>query len=99
VEADRRAVNARTTDDRWGPYPLVLAGAVLSVACAVLVHVYWGGFALGAVLTLGALARLIGAGGRLAVRQRATDVVTLGLLGVALMAGALILEFKDHVPL
>ncbi|WP_449061880.1 DUF3017 domain-containing protein [Planomonospora algeriensis] len=92
-------MNARTTEDRWGPYPLVLAGAVVAVACAVLVHVYWGGFALGAVITLGALARMAGAGGRLAVRKKATDVVTLGLLGVALMAGALILEFKDYVPL
>ncbi|MBG0813495.1 DUF3017 domain-containing protein [Planomonospora sp. ID82291] len=91
-------MSARTTEDRWGPYPLVLAGAVLAVAYAVLVDVYWGGFTLGAVLTLGALARLIGAGGRLAVRKKATDVVTLGILGVALMGGALILIFKDRLP-
>ncbi|MBB2909573.1 hypothetical protein FHS43_000819 [Streptosporangium becharense] len=84
-------------DGRWGPYPLVLAGAVLAVAYAVLLDPYWGAFALGAVLTLGALARLTG-GGRLAVRRTATDTITLAVLGIALMAAAIVLEYPDLMP-
>ncbi|GIH74317.1 DUF3017 domain-containing protein [Planobispora longispora] len=90
------------TDNRWGPYPLVLAGAVLAVAYAALApepNLYWGGFGLGALIALGALIRLIGGGGRLAVRKKATDVVTLGLFGVALMAASVLLILKDEIPL
>ncbi|GGK56142.1 hypothetical protein Ppa06_10860 [Planomonospora parontospora subsp. parontospora] len=90
-------MNARTTDDRWGPYPLVLAGAVVAVAAAVLVDVEWGGFTLGAVIMLGAATRLAG-GGRLAVRKKTTDAVTLAVLGAALMAGSLLLEYPWLMP-
>ncbi|GIH89560.1 DUF3017 domain-containing protein [Planobispora siamensis] len=86
-----------TTEERWGPYPLILVGAVLAVAYAALVAPYWGAFALGAVIALGAVVRLAG-GGRLAVRKKATDVVTLGGLGLALMAGALVLQYSDLMP-
>ncbi|GII03466.1 DUF3017 domain-containing protein [Planobispora takensis] len=86
-----------TIEERWGPYPLILVGAVLAVAYAALVDPYWGGFALGAVIALGAVVRLAG-GGRLAVRKKATDVVTLGVLGLALMAGALVLEYSELMP-
>ncbi|WP_344975848.1 DUF3017 domain-containing protein [Streptosporangium fragile] len=88
---------ARPADDRWGPYPLVVAGALLAMVYAVLVDPYWGGFALGAVLTLGALARLAG-GGRLAVRRTATDTITLAVLGIALMAAAIVLAYPDLMP-
>ncbi|GAA3136096.1 hypothetical protein GCM10010466_28600 [Planomonospora alba] len=90
-------MNAHTTEERWGPYPLVLAGAVLAVASAVMVDVEWGGFSLGAVIMLGAVVRLAG-GGRLAVRKKTTDVVTLALLGAALMAGSLLLEYPWLMP-
>lgn len=83
--------------ERWGPYPLVLAGAVLAVVFAVVADPEWGGFALGAVMTLGALLRL-GGGGRLAVRRPATDAVTLAIFGLALMAGSLLLQYPWLMP-
>jgi hypothetical protein len=95
-------VNARVAEanrERWGAYPLVVGGALVALILAVLLGLpYWGGIAMGAVMTLGALARLAG-GGRLAVRRKATDVVTLGGLGVVLMMAGIILEFKDLVPM
>ncbi|MFI6453941.1 DUF3017 domain-containing protein [Streptosporangium amethystogenes] len=92
-----RAVNA--SEERWGPYPLVVAGAAAAMVFAVLLDMpEWGGFALGAVMTLGALARLAG-GGRLAVRRKTTDALTLAVLGIALMAGGLILEFPALMPM
>ncbi|MEU4829748.1 hypothetical protein [Streptosporangium sp. NPDC023615] len=95
-------MNARAADakgERWGAYPLVLGGALVALLGAVLLDLpYWGGIAMGAVMVLGALARLAG-GGRLAVRRRATDALTLGGLGVVLMVSGAILEFKDHIPM
>lgn len=95
-------MNARAADpsqERWGPYPLVVGGAIAALVFAVLLDMpEWGGFALGAVMVLGALARMLG-GGRLAVRQKATDVLTLAVLGIALMAGGLILEFPALMPM
>lgn|GEM_PF-4459664 len=91
--------NASTNEERWGAYPLVVAGAVAAMLFAVLLDMpEWGGFALGAVMTLGALARLAG-GGRLAVRRKATDVLTLAGLGIALMVGGLILEYPALMPM
>ncbi|WP_165781328.1 DUF3017 domain-containing protein [Streptosporangium minutum] len=87
-----------TTEDRWGPYPLVLVGAVLAVTFAVLFDVEWGGFSLGVVMTLGAMFRLTG-GGLLAIRTRTTDTVTLAAFGVALMAGSLVLQYPSLMPL
>ncbi|MEU4404439.1 DUF3017 domain-containing protein [Streptosporangium sp. NPDC023963] len=90
---------AEVNRERWGAYPLVVGGALVALVLAVLLGMpYWGGIAMGAVMTLGALARLFG-GGRLAVRRKATDVVTLGGLGVVLMVAGIILEFKDHIPM
>ncbi|MEU8384156.1 hypothetical protein [Streptosporangium sp. NPDC048865] len=95
-------MNARAAEanrERWGAYPLVVGGALVALTLAVLLGLpYWGGIAMGAVMTLGALARLAG-GGRLAVRRKATDVVTLGGLGLVLTTAGLILEFKDLVPM
>lgn len=83
--------------DRWGPYPLVMAGAVLAVTFAVLVDPEWGGFSLGVVMAVGAVLRLTG-GGRLAVRRRTTDAVTLALFGGALMVGSLLLQYPWLMP-
>ncbi|MFF4411472.1 DUF3017 domain-containing protein [Streptosporangium sp. NPDC001559] len=83
--------------ERWGPYPLVLAGAILAVVFAVLADPEWGGFALGAVMALGALLRL-GGGGRLAVRRKGTDAVTLAIFGIALMVGSLLLQYPWLMP-
>ncbi|MER5650043.1 DUF3017 domain-containing protein [Streptosporangium sp. NPDC002524] len=95
-------MNARAVEanrERWGAYPLVVGGAFVALVLAVMLGMpYWGGIAMGAVMTLGALARLFG-GGRLAVRRKATDVVTLGGLGVMLAVAGIILEFKDHIPM
>ncbi|MFI6506700.1 hypothetical protein ACIBCT_03775 [Streptosporangium sp. NPDC050855] len=90
---------AEVNEERWGAYPLVLGGALAALVLALVLGLpYWGGIAMGAVMTLGALARLAG-GGRLAVRRKATDVVTLGGLGVVLMVAGIILEFKDLMPM
>lgn len=89
---------SRAAEVRWGPYPLVVVGAVLAVVFAVVAdEPEWGGFSLGAVITLGALARLTG-GGRLAVRRRLTDFATLALLGIALMVGAILLQYPWLMP-
>lgn len=90
-----RAVSA--AGERWGPYPLILAGAVLAVASAVLFDPEWGGFSLGAVMVLGAVLRPSG-GGRLAVRRGTTDTLTLALFGAALMAGSLLLQYPWLMP-
>jgi hypothetical protein len=74
-----------------------VVGAVLAVVFAVRVDTEWGGFFLGAVITLGAFARLAG-GGRLAVRRKPTDVATLALLGIALMVGAILLQYPWLMP-
>ncbi|MFF3440335.1 DUF3017 domain-containing protein [Streptosporangium sp. NPDC002721] len=95
-------MNARAAEanrERWGAYPLVMGGALAALTLSVLLGLpYWGGIAMGAVMMLGALVRLA-SGGRLAVRRKATDVVTLGGLGLALAAAGFILEFKDLVPM
>ncbi len=75
----------------WGPYPLILAGAAVGVGLIFLVDVRWGGFALGAVLMIGAALRFAGYGGPLAVRSRSVDVTTLGLSGFVLVLSSLLL--------
>ncbi|MFJ2031463.1 DUF3017 domain-containing protein [Streptosporangium sp. NPDC087985] len=87
-----------TTQERWGPYPVVLVGAVLAVTFGVLLDPEWGGFTLGVVMTLGAMFRLAG-GGLLTVRTRTTDTATLAAFGVALAAGSLVLEYPELMPL
>ncbi|MDP9846637.1 DUF3017 domain-containing protein [Streptosporangium lutulentum] len=73
-------------------------GAILALVFVVVAdEPEWGGFALGAVVLLGALARLTG-GGRLAVRRKPTDVATLALLGIALMVGGILLQYPWLMP-
>ncbi|MBE1565554.1 DUF3017 domain-containing protein [Nonomuraea africana] len=81
--------------ERWGPYPLVLAGAALGVLAIFLVDTEWGGFALGAVFLVAAAVRFAGYGGALAVRAKNIDVPTLAVLGAALVVTALFLEYPD----
>jgi hypothetical protein len=75
----------------WGPYPLILAGAAVGVGLIFLIDVRWGGFAVGAVLMIGAALRFAGYGGPLAVRSRRADVTTLGLSGFVLVLSSLLL--------
>jgi hypothetical protein len=77
--------------ESWGPYPLILASAAVGVGLIFLIDVRWGGFAVGAVLMLGAALRFAGYGGPLAVRSRITDVITLGLSGFVLVLSSLLL--------
>ncbi|MEV0350400.1 DUF3017 domain-containing protein [Nonomuraea sp. NPDC050680] len=76
--------------ESWGPYPLVLAGAVVGVALIFLVDPRWGGFVLGAAVMVAAALRFAGYGG-LAVRSKRTDVITLGVFGFVLVLTSLIL--------
>ncbi|WP_336207568.1 DUF3017 domain-containing protein [Nonomuraea sp. LPB2021202275-12-8] len=75
----------------WGPYPLILAGAAVGVGLIFLVDPRWGGFALGAVLMVGAALRFAGYEGPLAVRSKNADVATLGLAGFVLVLSSLLL--------
>jgi len=77
--------------ESWGPYPLIVAGAVVGVSLIFLVDPRWGGFALGAVMMIAAALRFAGYGGPLAVRSRMTDVTTLGLFGFILVLASLLL--------
>ncbi|MFI7441137.1 DUF3017 domain-containing protein [Nonomuraea indica] len=75
----------------WGPYPLILAGAVVAVATALLADLRWGGFALGGTIMVAAALRFAGYGGALAVRSRKTDVITLGVFGFVLVLTSMLL--------
>ncbi|WP_113703179.1 DUF3017 domain-containing protein [Nonomuraea lactucae] len=77
--------------ESWGPYPLILAGAVVAVAVTMLVNLRWGGFALGGVVMVGAALRFAGYGGQLAVRSKRTDVITLAGFGFVLVLTSLLL--------
>ncbi|NUR89433.1 MAG: DUF3017 domain-containing protein [Nonomuraea sp.] len=76
--------------ESWGPYPLILAGAVVAVAL-MFVNPNWGGFALGAVLMIAAALRFAGYGGLLAIRSQRIDTIVYGLGGFAVVLISLIL--------
>ncbi|WP_084961620.1 DUF3017 domain-containing protein [Thermoactinospora rubra] len=84
-----------TNDERWGPYPLILAGAALAMLSIFWVDVEWGAFALGSVLLVAAALRFAGYGGLLAPRKPRTDIATLGGFGLGLVAVALFLEYPE----
>jgi hypothetical protein len=86
-----------TSDETWGPYPLILAGAALAVLAIFLFDAEWGAFALGSVMLVGSALRFAGYGGQLAVRSRRTDMIVLALMGLGLVASALFLEFGDYL--
>lgn len=76
-----------------GPYLLVLAGAAAGVGVLLARPPLWlGASALGAVLLLAAVARLlVSRPGDLAVRTKALDVLTLGGLGCALVLNGVLM--------
>ena len=80
-----------TERERWGPFPLILAGAVVAVLVILFVDPRWGGFALGAVLMVAAALRFAGYDGQLAVRAKKTDVITLTAFGFVLALTSLAL--------
>jgi hypothetical protein len=80
-----------TERERWGPFPLVVAGAVATVLVILFVDPRWGGFALGAVLMVAAALRFAGYDGQLAVRSKKIDVITLTAFGFVLALTSLAL--------
>ncbi|MFG2077343.1 DUF3017 domain-containing protein [Nonomuraea maritima] len=84
-------MNERTERERWGPYLLVLAGAVVSVVVIIMANPRWGGFALGGVIMVAAALRFAGFGGQLAVRSRKIDAITLSLFGFVLVLTSMLL--------
>ncbi|MET9337210.1 MULTISPECIES: DUF3017 domain-containing protein [unclassified Nonomuraea] len=94
-ESEGARLDGRPSDERWGPYPPILAGAALGVLAIFLVDAEWGGFALGAVILVAAAVRFAGYGGALAVRAKNADVSTMVVLGAALVVTALFLEYPD----
>ncbi|MFI6293214.1 DUF3017 domain-containing protein [Nonomuraea sp. NPDC050790] len=80
-------------DQKWGPFPLILAGAALAMLTIFFVDGEWGAFALGAVLLVAAALRFAGYGGLMAVRTKRTDMVIYGGFGVGLVAVGMFLEF------
>ncbi|NRQ32245.1 DUF3017 domain-containing protein [Nonomuraea sp. NN258] len=77
--------------ERWGPYPLILAGAVIGVLVMILLDPRWGGFVLGGLVMIAAALRFSGFTGQLVVRSKKTDVITLGLFGFILVLTSLLL--------
>ncbi|MEV0380104.1 DUF3017 domain-containing protein [Nonomuraea sp. NPDC050643] len=80
-----------TERESWGPYPLILAGAAISVLVIFIANPRWGGFALGAVIMIAAALRFAGYGGQLAVRSKKNDVITLSVFGFVLVLTSLLL--------
>jgi hypothetical protein len=89
----RRVAPARQQRLREWPLAVVLLGVAAGVATVVAGAFEPGGVVMGAALLLGAVLRAAlpqRRAGLLAVRSRPVDVVTLGLMGVGLVALALI---------
>ncbi|MEV4887832.1 DUF3017 domain-containing protein [Nonomuraea sp. NPDC055795] len=80
-------------DQKWGPFPLILAGAALAMLTIFFVDGEWGAFALGAVLMVAAALRFAGYGGLMAIRTRKTDMVVYGGFGAGLVAVGMFLEY------
>ncbi|SEG99550.1 Protein of unknown function [Nonomuraea solani] len=80
-----------TGRERWGPYPLILAGAAIGVLVIFVMSPRWGGFALGAVIMIAAALRFAGYGGQLAIRSKKNDVITLSAFGFVLVLTSLLL--------
>ncbi|WP_067172352.1 DUF3017 domain-containing protein [Microtetraspora niveoalba] len=84
----------------WGPYLLVVAGAVAGLGLiAYGVAIWVGGAVMGFAFIAGAALRLIvpdDRAGLLGVRTRRTDVLVLLVLGAALAAGSLSLLLRLH---
>jgi hypothetical protein len=81
-----------TERESWGPYPLILAGAVIGVLVILFVNPRWGGFTLGAVIMVAAALRFAGYGGQLSVRSKRTDIITLAGFGFVVVLTSLLLD-------
>ncbi|MER7501114.1 DUF3017 domain-containing protein [Nonomuraea pusilla] len=81
--------------ESWGPYPLILAGAVVGVLVMILLDPRWGGFALGGLVMVAAALRFSAYGGQLAVRSKKTDVTTLVVFGFVLVLISLLLDNNE----
>ncbi|MEO3873558.1 DUF3017 domain-containing protein [Nonomuraea sp. B12E4] len=81
----------RTEREGWGPYPLILVGAVLGVLVTFFVDPRWGGFTLGAVIMVAAALRFAGYGGALEIRSKRSDAITLAGFGFVLVLTSLLL--------
>ncbi|MFC4115660.1 DUF3017 domain-containing protein [Nonomuraea zeae] len=84
-----------TERESWGPYPLILAGAVVGVLVILFVDPRWGGFALGAAIMVAAALRFAGYGGQLSVRSKRTDIITLAGFGFVLVLTSLLLDNSE----
>ncbi|MEU6716202.1 DUF3017 domain-containing protein [Nonomuraea sp. NPDC046802] len=80
-----------TERETWGPYPLILAGAVASLLVIFFVDPRWGGFAMGAFIMIAAALRFAGYGGQLSIRSKKVDVITLAGFGFVLVLTSLLL--------
>ncbi|KAB8197800.1 DUF3017 domain-containing protein [Nonomuraea phyllanthi] len=90
----------RVERESWGPYPLILAGAVVGVLLILFVDPRWGGFTLGAVIMVAAALRFAGYAGQLSVRGKRADVVTLSVFGFVVVLTSLLLynqELKELI--
>ncbi|MFI7637706.1 DUF3017 domain-containing protein [Nonomuraea sp. NPDC049400] len=81
----------RTERESWGPYPLILAGAVIGVLVILLWDLNLGGFVLGGVIMMAAALRFAGYNGDLSVRSKRADVITLAGFGFVLVLTSLLL--------
>ncbi|SDH49636.1 Protein of unknown function [Sinosporangium album] len=87
---------SRRGDETWGPYPLVLAGAVIGVGVAGFGYPMPGAILIAVSLLLAAALRLLRgdrAAGRLAVRGRGYDAATTAVLGGMIVVTVLFLMF------
>lgn len=88
-------VSGATAPEPTNPWPLLAVLAAFVIGVLLIILQYWrrGSFLLGAACVLAALFRLIlptNVAGLLVVRTRTFDVLVSGILGVALMALALV---------
>ncbi|MFC4010605.1 DUF3017 domain-containing protein [Nonomuraea purpurea] len=80
-----------TERETWGPYPLILAGAVVSLLVIFFVDPRWGGFTMGAFIMIAAALRFAGYSGQLSIRSKKVDVITLAGFGFVLVLTSLLL--------
>ncbi|GII90888.1 DUF3017 domain-containing protein [Sinosporangium siamense] len=84
------------SEERWGPYPLVLAGAVAGVGVVAFGHPMSGALIMGLSLLIGMVFRLLRgdrAAGRLAVRDRMVDVMVMAAMGGLIVIAVAFLVF------
>ncbi|MFE2171013.1 DUF3017 domain-containing protein [Streptomyces sp. NPDC059447] len=100
-EGSGRAVpGAVSTPARQWPMLSVLTATAVGLLATALGHPRFGTLVIGiALIAASAMRRLLPSVGMLAVRSRFTDMVTYGLLGVAITLLALVIEPKPVLEL